>query len=467
MISKKQTTFSPNLLISLKRKTGIPLCTQLTNQLRDHIRSGSLPSGMSLPASRLFAQELSISRSVVVDTYEQLAAEGYVVTHPRSGTRVAPNIRCSTSSPLLLQSDVSLLYDFRPGIPDTTLFPRTAWMRATNHLMRTMPANVFIYGDACGPDWVREEISHYLNRVRGTIASSDSLVLCSGFTQGFVLFCQMLCQQGIRRIAMEDPSHPDQRILVARANLDSIPIPVDEKGLRVDLLAQTNVQAVLVSPAHQFPTGVALAPERRSSLIEWAQQSDSIIIEDDYDAEYRYDRNPIGALQGIDPEHVVYIGSTSKMIAPALRIGWLVVPERWRREIASVKRYADLGSPVLNQMIFAHMLANGDIDRYLRKARQIYRSRRDVLVNSIDRYLPDAHIQGVAAGLHVVIHLSHKVEEEAIVAGAALQRVGVYGIRPYYAHVHQVSGLVLGYAALPESSILAGMQIVGDIYSKK
>jgi GntR family transcriptional regulator/MocR family aminotransferase len=265
-------------------------------------------------------------------------------------------------------------------------------------------------------------------------------------------------------VAVEDPSHPEQRLLIEHAGMQPVPIAVDGDGIRVDELARSEVRAVLVTPAHQFPLGVVLAPARRAALLTWAREREALVIEDDYDAEYRYDHAPIGALQGLAPERVLYAGTASKMLAPGLRLGWLVLPIALASAVAAIKYRSDLGSPVIEGLAFSHFLESGALDRHLRRARLRYRARRDALVAALGEHIPAAHVRGIAAGLHALVDLPPGCDEQALVAEAARHGIGIYGVSSYYAPGAAVPpALVLGYAALPEPAIEAGIAELGRL----
>jgi GntR family transcriptional regulator/MocR family aminotransferase len=260
---------------------------------------------------------------------------------------------------------------------------------------------------------------------------------------------------------MEDPCFVYHRHIVRHAGLEPVPVPVDDGGMRIDILARSGADVALVTPAHQSPTGVVLAPERRTALVAWAEEHDAIVIEDDYDAEHRYDRDPVGALQGLAPERVVYGGTASKTLAPALRLGWLVVPQRMVESIRREKYLADQGTARIEQHAFADFIARGELDRHLRRMRSRYRARRDALVTALERELPEARVKGIAAGLHVTVELPPGHDEQAIKAAAhqASIRFSVLGD-------YDASGpptLMLGYGALAEAAIGAGVRELARI----
>jgi GntR family transcriptional regulator/MocR family aminotransferase len=458
------TSIQPELLVPLERGPGLALRAQLEDRLRGAIQVGALGPGSQLPSSRVLARDLGLSRGLVVEAYAQLLAEGYLEARPGGTTRVAAAVRQQAAPDERPGPTTRWRYDFRPGVPDLSLFPRSAWLAAMRQALAEIPDATLGYGDPRGLPEVRAALAAYLGRVRGVAAEPGRMVICTGFAQGLRLLCGVLRRAGVTRLALEEPTHPGQRLLVERAGLEPAPVPVDADGLRVDLLDREDVGAVLLTPAHQFPTGVVLAPSRRAALVEWARERDALVIEDDYDAEYRYDRAPVGAVQGLAPTQVVYVGSTSKMLAPALRLGWMVVPSHLVDAVAEEKRDADLGSPGLDQLALARFIVAGHLDRHLRRARLAYRARRDLLVSALADHLPAAQVRGIAAGLHAVVELPPGSDEEAVVAAAARREVRLFGMAGYRADGHLgPPALVLGYAALSEPALAAGVALLGEI----
>jgi GntR family transcriptional regulator / MocR family aminotransferase len=458
----KRTTSVPGLLLLLDRKSAVPLRAQLERELRAAIRTGRVRPLARLPSTRALATDLGISRGLVVEAYDQLLAEGYLAARRGAATRVAARTVLGAPPPgavAVTARPQTLRYDFRPGLPDTTAFSRRAWLGALRRALASAPAAALGYPDPQGAEPLREALAAYLNRARGTVARPEHIVTCTGFTQGLRLVCQVLRARGASRIAVEDPSHAEQRAIVAAAGLRPVSIAVDAGGLCVDRLARVPVAAVLVTPAHQFPTGAVLAPERRAALLDWAARRRAWIVEDDFDAEYRYDREPIGTLQGLAPERVVYAGSASKTLAPALRLGWLLVPSELTAAVARAKRADDLGSPTLEQLAYAEFLEHGELDRHLRRTRPVYQRRRDALVAALRAHVPAARVHGVAAGLHLMVELPPEVDEAAIVAAAADASVGVYGVRAHRARPGAgPPALLLGYGALSEAALAAGVE---------
>jgi GntR family transcriptional regulator / MocR family aminotransferase len=465
-VSGNRTTGPLEVLLSVRRGAG-SFRGQLERELRGAVRSGRLPAGTALPSTRALASQLGVSRGVVVEAYDQLVAEGYLLARQGSATRVAETAAAAKAAPSAEQAPQRLRYDFRPGVPALDTFPRTAWLASLRKTLTQVPHAALGYGDPRGLPALREALAAYLGRVRGVAANPERVLVCSGFAQGLGLVCRTLRRGGASRFAVEDPSHPGQRAEVAHAGLEPVPVPVDERGLRVDLLVRSRADAVLVTPAHQFPTGAVLAPERRASLVEWAQRHDAVVVEDDYDAEYRYDREPIGALQGLAPERVIYAGSASKTLAPALRLGWLVLPAWLIDAVAEEKALDDLASPVLEQLAFADFLAQGGADRHLRRNRALYRARRDALVAALAAHLPRVTVGGIAAGLHAVAQLPPDTDEAAVVAAARERSVGVYGMTDYRLPGSLgPAALVLGYGGLGERAIEAGVLLLAVAVSR-
>jgi GntR family transcriptional regulator/MocR family aminotransferase len=449
--------FTPEHLVHLDRASPLGLRDQIERGLRDGIREGRLHPGTKLPSSRTLATRLHVARGVVVEAYAQLAAEGWIVSRQGSGTRVAPGTAAPAEDPEPWPFQTPYPHDFALGLPDLGAFPRAAWLSATRRVLRDAPDARFGHPDPRGVPALRAALAAYLGRQRGVITTGDRIVITNGFWQGLAVVCAALRARGIQRVAMEDPSFVYHRHVIQRAGLEPIPVPVDEAGLRTDRLALTDAQAVLVTPAHQSPTGSVLAPERRTALIAWAQERDAIVIEDDYDAEHRYDREPVGALQGHAPEHVIYGGSASKTLAPALRLGWVAVPAALRTAVATEKGYADGGSPVLEQLVLADLIERGDLDRHLRRTRAANRRRRDALAEALAEHLPQARLRGVAAGLHAQLDLPEGSDEQAVVAAAAKRGVRVEGVGTHR-FAPGPPALLLGYGAMTEQGIRRGVE---------
>jgi GntR family transcriptional regulator/MocR family aminotransferase len=451
------------MLVALDRRTGVPLHEQLEQQLRTAIRSGRLPAGTRLPSTRSLASEFGVARSVVVDAYGQLGAEGYLATRRGAPTRVTGAARAALPTAPARSLVPTFAYHFHPGLPDLAAFPRDRWLSSVRRALRESALGALGYPDPRGVPELRDALAAYLGRVRGAAADPERMLVCSGFVHAFALVCRVLRLRGARRVAIEEPGWLFHRLIIERAGLEPVAIPVDALGLRVDALARAAADAVVVTPAHQFPTGAVLGSERRGALLDWAERSETLIVEDDYDAEYRYDINAVGALQGLVPERVVYAGSASKRLAPGLRLGWLLTPASLAQDLALEKALDDAGSDVVGQLALADFITRGDLDRHLRRMRLRYRARRDTLLEALARWIPDARVEGIAAGLYALVLLPPGVDESALLASAAERDVGMEGLSWHRADPRRgPPGLLLGYANLPQPAIDAGIQRIAE-----
>jgi GntR family transcriptional regulator/MocR family aminotransferase len=454
----------PELLLRLDRKLAEPLRSQLERELRDAIRAGRLAAGERLPSSRAMAAELGISRGLVLECYSQLQAEGFLTSRSGSATRVAAGARTASALPVKPAPVPRLAVDFRPGVPDLTSFPRREWAWALRESCRNATPAELDYGDPRGTEKLRQVLAGYLRRVRGAVADAEQIVICVGFGQGINLVLRSLAEDGIRRVAIEDPGDDDYHVICARLGIEAVPVPIDRLGIEVDALAATEVRAVILTPTHQFPTGTALAPERRQALVSWANERRATIIEDDYDAEFRYDRDPVGALQGLAPDRVALIGTVSKSLAPALRIGWIVCPAALLESVTDDKRLSDRGSPTLEQLALAALIESGRYDRHLRHMRGVYAARRDTLVQALAAHAPHVELRGLAAGFHAALHLPEDADERAIVAEARARSIGLYGMSSYRPGGGTGSPqLVLGFGNLSDAAIERGIAAISDL----
>jgi len=458
-----KTGTNSSVLVVLQRDLRIPLHRQIETSIRDSIRAGRLPRGSSLPPSRMLAADLGVSRGVVVEAYQQLAAEGYLASNAGSYTQVAAGPAPAIAG-LRLARKTPPRIDLSYGRADVSSFPRAAWLRAIRGALANAPNDLFGYLAGSGVPQLRTAIAGYLNRVRGTVAQPDQIVICTGYAQGITLLIGVLAAAGARRLAVEDPSSGDDALPAARAaGLEVIGVPVDRDGIRVDVLAETGADAVVLTPSHQFPTGSVLSAENRAAVLRWAAERGAVVIEDDYDAEYRYDRTPVGALQGLAPDRVVYAGSASKTLAPGLRLGWLAMPAHLAEPMAAAKIAADRGSPALEQLALADLITRGEFDRHLRRMRPVYRRRRDALLAALGRRLPWLEPAGVSAGLHLVTWLPPDLDEAAVVDAAARAGVGIEGVTPYRISHPGPGGLIFGYATVNEQAITEGVGILARV----
>ncbi|WP_443060601.1 MocR-like pyridoxine biosynthesis transcription factor PdxR [Streptomyces sp. NBC_00448] len=450
----------------------------LQSALREEVRSGRLAAGVRMPSSRALAADLGVSRGVVTDAYEQLTAEGYLTGRQGAGTWVArtsagPAVPVASG---FAEDDRGGPADLRPGLPDLSLFPRAAWSAAHRRIVARLPHSAFGYPDPRGLPELRQALAELLVRRRCVAAEPDQVMVVSGVAQAHTLLGMVLRARGHRAVAVEDPGSPELRELLAAVGLSAVPVPVDPDGLRVDALAATGVRAAIVTPCHQFPSGVAYSAPRRAELAGWARSVDGLVVEDDYDGDFRYDRAPVGALQGLAPGRVAYTGSVSKSLAPGLRLGWLVAPPDVVAEAAARKRTMDLGNPVTEQAVLAHFLTTGQYDRQLRRCQRLYRPRRDALVTALAEHLPGARVGGIAAGLHAIVTLpavygpQERFLARAAAAGIRLRPLSDYRAAPARdaatadaptAPAPDEVALVVGYAHLSPEAISRAVRALG------
>ncbi|WP_410564477.1 PLP-dependent aminotransferase family protein [Amycolatopsis sp. cmx-4-61] len=418
-----------------------PKHEQLARALRQAIRDGDLEDGVAVPPSRQLAADLGCSRWVVTQAYAQLVAEGYLAGRAGSATRVR-RVAGGTGSRTPPEATPPPRYDLAPGLPDLRSFPRRPWAEAIREVLATTPHPDFGLPEPDGHPRLRRVLGDYLRRVRG--AAPGTVLVCGGVTDGVTSVCRALVERGSTRLAVEDPGWTRLRRAAEGAGMTVDPVPVDDEGLDVGRIP-AGVRAVLVTPAHQFPTGSVLSPRRRAELLTWARDVDGLILEDDYDAEFRYDRRPVGTVQGTDPGRVALFGSVSKTLSPALGLGWAVLPPQW-----TVRAHPP---PVVDQLALARFVESGGYDRYLRSARLRYRARRDRLVAA----LGPARLSGVAAGLHLVLHLDG--DAAAVVRRARAAGVKVADLDGYRTAPGEPA-LVLGYGNLADTGVEAAAALL-------
>ncbi|MGI5499679.1 PLP-dependent aminotransferase family protein [Lentzea sp. CA-135723] len=391
----------------------------LTEALREAVRTGRLAPGSKLPSSRTLAADLGLARNTVVAAYGSLVDEGWLTARPGAGTLVASRTPPRTTPRALPPAEVQPLHDLRPGRPDTSSFPRADWSRATRRALDRAPHEVFTYSSPFGRIELRRALADYLARARGVYADPSRILVCSGASHGMALLAQTLRARHVQRIAVESYGMPMLRDRFTTAGLRTVPVPVDTEGAEIGRLP--GVGAVLLTPAHQFPTGAPLHPARRAAAVEWARRTGGLIVEDDYDGEFRYDRKPVGALQGLSPDHVIYLGTASKTIAPGLRLGWMVLPDAIADDVARALGGVSQTS-ALDQLVLAELLDSGAYDRHVRAMRVQYRRRRDDLTSALA-----GRVRGIAAGLHALVELPRGTEAVAV-REAAAQRLAVLGL---------------------------------------
>ncbi len=510
------------------------LADWLATRLRSAVADGRLPIGSRLPASRVLAGELRVSRGVVTEAYQRLIDDGHAVGRGRAGTVVVaapvtplpskwspsevlrgsrrpsfpldarprgpsttpvrgprgrtpsrnldpPNtpegLPMATTKPsppagrvITAEPGVEVFdavratparIDLSPGVPDLTAFPRPAWLRAERAVLDELSPSDFGYGDPRGTSAMRLAVARWLARNRGIRVDPGEVIVVAGVAQAMGLFGDVLRRNGITELAVEDPGSLGARQHLHYCGLTTPPIPVDDGGLDVAALRSSGAPAVMTTPAHQFPTGVVLDGGRRRDLLRWAGEG-GLILEDDYDAEHRYDRAPVPALRSMLAENVCYTGSVSKLLAPALRVGWLLAPPRYREELIAAKRFADLGNAVLAQLVLARLMETGELERQLRLLRARHRRRRDAMIQAISASLPDAIVHGAAAGLHLTITFDAGFDDVELAAAALAEGVKVQPLS-WHRQRPGAPGLVIGYAARTVTEITEGVAVLGRI----
>jgi GntR family transcriptional regulator / MocR family aminotransferase len=446
--------------LHLDRK-GSGLRSGLEDALREAVRTGRLAPGTKLPSSRSLAADLGVARNTVAEAYAELAAEGWLTAQQGSGTRVAERAAPRRTEPTAGRTTSIRhrpMHALMPGSPNLAEFPRAQWLAAARRALTAAPHEAFGYGDTAGRVELRTVLANYLARSRGVYADPKRIVVCSGFHHGLTLIAHALKSRRVRAVAVESYGFDVYRELLNAAGLRTPPLFVDERGARTDDLVDLHdVGAVLLTPAHQYPTGVELRPDRRAKAIDWARAAGGLILEDDYDGEFRYDRQPVGALQGLDPDRVVYFGSVSKSLAPGLRLAWMVLPEQLVPDVLDAKGIVDAASS-LEQLTLAEFIASGAYDRHVRSMRLRYRIRRDQLVAVLAKRAPHVRVSGMAAGLQVVLELAPGTED-SVVEAAARHGLMISGMREFRHESHagssqmpEQAALVVGYAAASDSA---------------
>ncbi|QHY97699.1 HTH-type transcriptional regulatory protein GabR [Streptomyces sp. S4.7] len=455
---------------------GPGLRTGLMDALREAVRTGRLTPGTRLPSSRTLAADLGVARNTVADAYAELVAEGWLTARQGSGTRVArraaPRTR-TPSGPPARPSGRRPAHNLRAGSPDLSSFPRAEWLASARRALAAAPHDAFDYGDQRGRVELRTVLADYLARTRGVYADPERIVLCSGFVHGLTLMAQVLAARrgragarggtkGAGAVAVESYGLGFHRDILAAAGLRTPALSIDELGTRTEELTAgmgelRGADAVLTTPAHQFPTGAALHPDRRAAVVDWARGAGGLILEDDYDGEFRYDRQPVGALQGLDPERVVYMGTASKSLAPGLRLAWMVLPRALVGEVIGAKGDVSAVPSAVDQLTLAEFITCGAYDRHVRSVRLRYRRRRDQLVEALAEHAPESRVTGIAAGLHAVVELPPGTDERTAIQAAAWEGLAVQGLSAFR-HPSVPPGreaLVVGYGA-PTDSAWAG-----------
>lgn len=436
-----------HLVLDPRRKTA-----SLEEALRAAIADGRLAAGTRLPPSRSLAADLGLARNSVAEVYARLVGEGRLEARVGAGTWV----RERPEAPRTAQVDRSTRFDLdlRGGLPDASGFARSAWAAAVSRALGEAPGSALGYGPPAGVESLRGALAEYLARTRGVLVGADDVVVTHGFGELLGLVARALASRGGRRIAVEAYGHGSHRDVLAAGGLEPVPLPLDAEGLAVDLLDVASVDAVLVTPAHQFPTGVPLSAERRAALAAWAARTGGVVIEDDYDGEFRFDGRAIGAFQALAPECTVYGGTASKALSPALGIGWGVVPAGLRDAVLEQRRLSGAATDAVSQLALAALITAGDYDRSVRRSRLRYRARRERFEALISAALPDARVTGLEAGLHCLLELPPALAEATVERAASALGLRYGGLASYAADAATAESrpptMVVGFGAPPE-----------------
>jgi GntR family transcriptional regulator/MocR family aminotransferase len=445
-----------------------------------------MSSAERLPSTRELAEQLNVSRTVVVLAYEQLLAEGFVVGRAGSGTYVADvlsdgpsrtgssriKVRLSrygravgsaAKTNFLDRPTPRLRYDFAYGRSDVEVFPFEMWRRMLLRNARKASIRRLDYGPTGGSVALREAISVHLRRSRAVICDPAQIIVVSGSQQALDLVARVLIERG-DRIAVEDPCYQGTREVLRASGARLLPLSVDRDGLNPAKIPE-KTRMVFVTPSHQFPTGAILSLPRRLGLVDWARRMDTLVVEDDYDGEYRYEDQSLQSLQGLDAEgRVLYIGTFSRTVFSSLRIGYLIVPKSLIPVFTSAKWLCDRHTATLEQETLAEFITSGLYERHLRRVRRRNAARREALRESVGKYLGDrVEVSGYGAGAHVALWPRARVVESAVIDRAAGRGVGVYGISPYFLSTPLRTGFMLGYSRMKESDIREGVRRLGEV----
>lgn len=476
------------MFLALTRNRQQPLYRQLYEQLRSAILNGSLAPGVRLPSSRALAKDLGISRNSVVAVYEELLSEGYLVSQRGSGTSISHELPLlprrekavernrprwlAQEEPVVSEEEFPLpvlpgQIDFRLGVTSTTLWPQQTWRTIWREVSKQhLPGD---YGDPCGDRALRAAIASYVGRARGVVCQAKDVILTAGTVQALDLIARATLGKS-DRVVIEEPGYPLARAVFQSRQVQILPIPVDTDGLRVEMLpCGANVPTlVYVTPSHQYPLGMRLSIARRLALLEWAREYESLVVEDDYDSEFRFGAQPLPALAGLDePGCVAYIGSFSKVLTPALRVGYLIAPPLLHERIIRLKLLSDIHLSWPLQQALALFLQNRQLERYIQRLRYHYAEKRALLLQSLAPGADLVQIQGLDAGLHVCLQLRRDdLREAKIVARSYQQGVVVHALSHYYQGLPDKQGLLLGYGGLDKPQIMEGARRLIDVIQK-
>jgi GntR family transcriptional regulator/MocR family aminotransferase len=455
----------------------VSLSRQLYSKIKELILEGKLHAGEKLPSTRALARELQISRNTVLEAYDQLIAEGYLEGHHGSGTLVAEGIQLT--KPLPKPSSVPMLHnpaaasdriDFRSGIPDLAKFPRKEWARLYQQVCHDISDKALRYHSSAGATELRVAIAGYLLRSRGISCDPSDIMIVSGSTQGLSLIGRLLSGSK-SEVIVEDPIHHGLLNVISSCGYRISSIPADEDGLDTRLLKPSaEVSFLYTTPSHQYPLGGILPIQRRQALIRYAIENNCYIVEDDYDSEFRYEGHPVSSLYELMPERVIYLGSFSKILAPALRLGYILLPKALHDRYRLIKMYSDVHTEVISQYILAEFIQNGGLEKHIRKMKKLYSMKRKLLLQELEKHFSGEYeIKGHAAGLHVLVHFHQVRFTKELLSSLMKHQVRVYPVEDFAVerfHLYE-QDIILGYSHLSQDEIIRGIQLLREVIHKK
>ncbi|WP_078555185.1 PLP-dependent aminotransferase family protein [Bacillus alkalicellulosilyticus] len=454
--------------IEIDRTSDVPLLHQIYLTLRKQILTGVYPAGTKLPSSRELAEKIQVSRTIIVEVYDQLLAEGYLFTKTGSGTFVETGVQLNdvhlaNTTNIMEETDDpiehEIIVDFRSGVPALDLFPRKKWARVVKEVYEKSSPYLFGYNRPEGNEELRQTISNYLYKTRGIACHSRQIIITSGATQALSLLAKLLHKGD--EVIIENPINKELREIFTQKGATTIPIEVDQFGLKTELLPpDSKPKFIIVTPSHQFPLGGTLPIQRRIELIEYAKRRGSYIIEDDYDSEYRYAGPPVSSLQGLFPSGVIYVGTYSKVLSPSLRLGYLIFPPSLLERITSIKRFTDYHSPTMEQLILSRFIQEGHLEKHITAMRKIYKQRRDTLIDSLTTEFPnEVTILGASTGLHLVAQFSNVIFTKEKIKQIRKKGVHIVSVEEHTIGIHTHSDkIILGYGNLTPDEIRDGVQ---------
>ncbi len=460
------------LWIPINRDSNVPLMKQVYQYVREQILCGTLHTGEKLPSTRELSNHLGVSRNTILDVYEQLIAEGYLVSQRGAGTFVAEGtfLRRHNQQEIITPEKPKqdkVMIDFKSGVPDLTLFPRNIWAKLSNEIWKETEATTFGYDQPEGRIELREVLSNYLVKTRGVVCHPGQVIITSGATQALTLVAKLLLSPDAH-VIIEDPITADIQTIFQATGASLYPIPVDEKGMNTTLLPKhLRPEFVFITPSHQFPLGSTLPIQRRIDLIEYVRQKDSFIVEDDYDSEFRFEGLPISSVQGLEEERVIYIGSFSKILSPGLRIGYVILPNQLIHIGRDLKWFSDLHTPSIDQLVLARFIKEGYLERHILKMKKLYKRRRDLLMTELKKHFSEEiTFLGYTTGLHLVTEWKNTTFSKQV-----MKRLEEHHVKVYPVETHSIdkgkhcNRIIIGYGHLDSETIIEGVKRLKDTLS--